>query len=148
MSNTLIAWLDAKKKLDAARAEERTLRDALFANYHDASVEAGTENIPVNGGNLKITNKLEYKFIDPQYPTPRDPNKDLRRAAMTALNDMVNYLGEGGGFIADRLVKWVPEISVTEYKKLPEGARKIIDTVLQTKPASPELEWKADEKKG
>lgn len=148
MSNTLAAWLDAKKKLAAAQAEERTLRDALFANYHNADVESGTENFPVGGGNLKIVNALEYKFIDPEHMTPRDPNKDLRRAASVALNALVNELGETGGFIADRLVKWVPELSVSEYKKLPENARKIIDRVLETKPKSPQMSWEADEKKG
>lgn len=148
MSNTLIAWLDAKKKLDEAKAAEATLRDALMANYHDAAIEAGTENVPVNGGNLKIINALDYKFIDPEHMTPRDPQKDLRSAASKMLNELVNFIGEGGGFIADRLVKWVPEISVSEYKKLTPEQRKIVDTVLETKPKSPQVSWEADNKKG
>jgi hypothetical protein len=50
--------------------------------------------------------------------------------------------GESGELIAERLVKWTPELSLTEYKQLSDKYRKIIDDVIITSEGTPTLEIK------
>jgi hypothetical protein len=60
--------------------------------------------------------------------------------------DAIEALGERGRLLADRLVKWTPELSATEYEMLAASedpidiqAKTLIDAILTVKPASPEL---------
>lgn len=48
--------------------------------------------------------------------------------------------GEAGELIAERLIKWTPELSLTEYKQLSDKYRKIIDDVITASEGMPTLE--------
>ena len=145
MSNNLImSWLSAKKSLDDAKAAEMTLRETLVETYSDKR-ESGTENIPANGGNIKIVSAIEYKCIDPSVTDQRQGNK--RKAVDEALR-AIAALSPEGGFIAERLIKWVPELSVSEYKKLNAQQKALIDRVIETKPKAPQVSFEKDEPKG
>lgn len=127
----LEAWNNARNALLMAGVKklvdtEMAARKAAVALVFNG-VEAGTHYAEAGEGyKLKYVRKIEYK-IDPEQ-----------------VNDVLDALkatGNEGAFIGDRLVKWKPELSVTEYKTLPIGGtyKKIIDRILTTKDGSPEL---------
>ena len=128
----LLAWDRAKKALDAAKALESSLRQEVLKDFYDFGGESdlreGTENLELgNGYKLKATFKLSRKLENKNGET----SESLRKIA----EDF-----EGGKLYAERLVKWSPELSVSEYKKLPAEIRQVIDSALTSKAATPSLE--------
>jgi hypothetical protein len=122
--STLEAWKSAKEALDSAQVLERALRDevvALFATNKDV-MASGTETVETPLGKLKIEHKLNYSLGDAD-----EVDKAL---------DLIEKSQEGGNVIAERLVKWEPQIYVGEYKKLNDKQKAIIDKVLTIKPAT------------
>lgn len=129
-------WLAAKQQLDSAKEIEAALRGELVTTYFDNQKEEGTENLELgNGYKLKAVKKLSYRI---------DKN------AIDGALDAIEKLGEEGKFIAGRLVKWQPELSVSEFKKLQENASSptvaqtivaLITPVLTITPGMPSLEF-------
>lgn len=124
---TLQAWLDAKNALDAAKATEMELRSKVIEGFNfDPKKAAGTEYADLaNGWRLKAVKKQNYNL-----------DKDKTDAALSELEKS----GSDGQFIADRLVKWKPDLSIAEYRKLNATHKAIIDRVLTVTPGSPSLE--------
>ena len=103
------------------------LRKAIFEVQFPNHSE-GTARVPLgNGYQLKAVGKLNYKL----------DNKD--GATEKALEEL-ETAGNEGKFLADRLVKWSPELSITEYRKLDPQYKVIIDKVLTINPGAPTLE--------
>lgn len=126
----LTQWKDAKAKLDVYQATERALRSQVIEAFSNEPEDAsGVENVDVGWGyTLKITHKLDYNL----------DNANDYEATDNALDEIEKL--ENGELLAERLVKRKLEISVSEYKKLPPAAKKIIDRVLTIKPASKRVE--------
>lgn len=127
----LLAWDHAKKALDAAKALESSLRQEVLKDFYDFGGESdlreGTENLELgNGYKLKATFKLSRKLENKNGETEN------------ALAQIANF--ENGILYAERLVKWSPELSVSEYKKLPTNIREVIDACVTSKAATPSLE--------
>lgn len=122
-------WIDAKKALDAAKDLEMQAREAVVEAFpFDADKEEGTQNLPLaNGWKLKVVKKLNYNL---------DNTDDKVDKALSA----IEKLGPEGVFIAERLVKWKPDLSISEYRKLAPKFQNIIDSVLTKKPGAPSLE--------
>lgn len=121
----------AAKALAEAKALEMQLRLEVAETLYGFDVNVlreGTENIDLgNDYKLKAVFKTSYTLN----------NKD------NAVDKMLTKLensGEEGKFIAERLVKYKPELSVTEYKNLSPKMKKIVDEVVSTKPATPTIE--------
>lgn len=139
--NLLMDWRKAKEAAEKAVAYERDLRGKVVACYSDPSKTTGTERIAIgNNWSVKVEKGLNYKLKS------FDANVSNRTAVEVALQRLVtatrdsqgNELNpELGKVVAMRLVKWEPELSLTEYKQLLPGHREIIDTVLEVKPSSP-----------
>lgn len=125
----ILQWQEAVKALAVAKEAEAALRnEVIAANFASHKEEEGTENIELgNGYKLKAVFKLSYTL---------DNKEEGVDKALTKLEKM----GAEGQFVAERLVRWKPELSVSEYKKLAEKYKKIIDEVLTTKPGLPSLE--------
>lgn len=128
----LLAWDHAKKALDAAKALEASLRQEVLKDFYDFGGESdlreGTENLELgNGYKLKATFKLSRKL--------ENKNGETSKALFAIAENF-----EGGKLYAERLVKWSPELSVSEYKKLPAEIRAVIDECLTSKAATPSLE--------
>jgi len=124
----ILEWRAAQAALALAKEQEAALRAEVVALAFADHKDEGTENVELgNGWKLKAVFKIGYTL----------DNKD--DAVDKALSKIEKAGGEGE-FIAGRLVKWKPELSVSEYKKLPDKFRKIIDAVLTTKPGTPSLE--------
>jgi len=140
-NDVLHKWEQQKKLLDSAKSAERTYRDQYVAMMSDPSNRRGTETIPLlNGYSAKVTKKETISFIK--------SSVDARRVdvnAVEAAQDEIEKLGNVGSVLADRLIKWKPEFSLSEYNKLDvtnetEAAiRKIVDRVIVVKPSAPEL---------
>jgi len=122
-------WQDAKAALEAAKANELALRNEIVELYSDVKDpnHAGTENMQTQTGKLKIVHKLNYTL----------GNGDMVEKAL----DKIEASQEGGNVIAERLVSWKPELSLTNYKLLTSAQRAIIDTVLTIKPATKTVEF-------
>lgn len=130
----LVDWRKAKQALIIATDTERELRDKLAKMFFPVP-KKGTQRIDIGFGyNLKLVRTIRYTL-----------DKD-REKIDKALAD-ISALGNEGSFITGRLVKWKPELSVTEYESLAEPYKKIIDTVLTSKDGAPSLEIEAPKEK-
>lgn len=89
---------------------------------------SGVENVDTGMGKIKITHKLEYKFTG----VPND--------RIDTMLDAIEKSQEGGNVIAERLVIWKPELSVSEYKRLMPQQKALVDAILTIKPASKSIE--------
>ena len=127
----ILAWEQAVKALAAAKDAEAALRKEVLAEafaFDPEALREGTENFELgNGYKLKAVFKIS-----------RNLNNENEAVDKVLLK--IEKAGAEGQFIAERLVKWKPELSVSEYKKLPEKFKKMIDEVVTSKEATPSLE--------
>lgn len=132
----LVDWQAKKSALETAKENEMTARKAAVMFMHDPSKSGTTENVELGGG-YKATMKVpvNYGFIK------RDDGKTDKARIEKALSK-IEKDGEAGELIAERLIKWTPELSLTEYKQLSDKYKKIIDDVIITSEGTPTLEIK------
>lgn len=134
----ILQWEEAAKNLATAKEVEASLRAEVLKTafvFSNDELREGTENVELGQGyKLKAVFKTSRNFAGGQEAV----EKALQKIEKT---------GAEGEFIAERLVKWKPDLSVSEYKKLPEKFKRIIDEVLTAKPATPSLELVAPKSK-
>ena len=134
----ILAWEAAVKELAAAKDAEATLRKEVLAEafaFDPEALREGTENFELgNGYKLKAVFKISR-------------NLNNENEAVDKVLSKIEKTGPEGAFIAERLVKWKPELSVSEYKKLPEKFKKLFDEVVTSKEAMPALEMVAPKSK-
>lgn len=137
----LVDWRASKDALDDAKSLEADLRGKVVAAYTDPDKDTGTENVPIgNGWFVKVAKKLNFtlKSFDEGVSNRSAVERALGKIAAAVADSQGNELNpELGKIVAMRLVKWEPELSITEYKQLWPGYREIIDTVLEVKPGAP-----------
>jgi hypothetical protein len=133
-ANAIKAWRDAKAAAASAVIAERNLRAEMVALcFPEAKI--GTNNLDIGQGyKLKYVKSLNYKLDTGDVDAVTGLSNTDRAL------DTIRSTGNEGAFIADRLVKWKPELSLTEYKALSDTFKKIINTVVTTSDASPEVE--------
>lgn len=127
------SWNQAKAALVAAIEYEMQLRKEVVAESFDSTKLKGTQNIEIGSGfKLKCVKKENIKV-----------DKDKVNAAL----DEIEKIGQFGVFIAERVIKFTPDLSLTEWNSLKESsdpnAAKIIallEPVLEFSPGSPTLE--------
>ena len=134
----ILAWETAVKALAAAKDAEAALRKEVLAEafaFDPEALREGTENFELgNGYKLKAVFKISR-------------NLNNENEAVDKVLSKIEKTGPEGAFIAERLVKWKPELSVSEYKKLPEKFKKLFDEVVTSKEAMPSLELVAPKSK-
>lgn len=122
-------WNKIQKEAALLVGTEQALRaqiaQKLFAEHPKGTVRA---DLP-NNYKLKCVKKLNFTLDS-------DKTKEFMNAAY-ATNDPAKKL------LADRLVKWKPELSIKEYDDLPEDMVKMISPALTIKPGMPTLEIEA-----
>lgn len=135
-STKLQAWHETQAMLAYLVNVERHMRtaafDLYFPGYREAG-ESGLKNYDLGGGYvLKGTPAVNYK---------------LDKDAIDDTLAKIAKLGAEGALLADRLVTFKPDLSVTEYKKLdPSASRQqakakdLIDGVITITPGLPKLE--------
>lgn len=133
------AWETAANALMIARVAEMQLRLAVFEIKFPHAKE-GVNRIELNsqGWNLKAQYPYRYDLSNKEAKTER------------AIDAMAE-ISQQAGFIADRLIKWEPELSIKEYRLLnPDNSaaqtdeqKKILallQPILKITPGSPQLE--------
>ena len=130
----LLAWEESKKALEVAKEKEMEQRKTVVAFAFDLNKESGTERIELgNGYQAKAVKKVNYGFV-------KTEDGKLNKAAIDKALSKIEKTGPAGELIAERLVKWTPDLSLTEYKQLPEKLKSIIDEVIVTSEGAPTLE--------
>jgi hypothetical protein len=134
----ILAWEQAVKVLATAKDAEIALRKEVLAEafaFDPETLREGTENFELgNGYKLKAVFKVSRNLN----------NED---EAVDKVLAKIEKTSPEGVFIAERLVKWKPELSISEYKKLPEKFKKLFDEVVISKEAMPVLEFIAPKSK-
>lgn len=123
------AWHDAEVELGILKEQEKELRLRVIANVFDPAVSEGTETRELgNGYKLKCTKTVSV---------------NIAAADVPALNEALDKIEamDGGKFIVERLVKWSPRMSKSEYTNLNANMRGIIDDVVTIPPAAVKLEF-------
>lgn len=124
----IVEWLDASKKLAEAKEQELLLRNEVIKLSFKNPKESGTENVELgNGYKLKAVFKLNYRL--------NNLNDGVNKAIQ-----QIEKLEPQGSFITQRLIKWKPELSITEYNKLDSKVKDIINEVVISYPGTPSLE--------
>lgn len=130
----LVNWEKAKAAIEAAKTVEMEWRKKAVAFAFNPEQKSGTERIELgNGYEAKAVKKINYGFIK------NSENKTDKDKIEEAL-EKIEKLDPAGAYIADHLIKWTPELSLTEYKKLAPNLKAIIDTVIVTSEGAPTLE--------
>lgn len=130
----LVSWQEAKEALEKAKEAEMFLRKKVVDFAFDPNKQSGTENVDLgNGYKLKAVKKLNYGFI-------KNAENKLDKAAIDKALAKIEKDGAVGELIAERLVKWTPDLSLSEYKLLSDKHKAIIDSVIVTSEGSPTLE--------
>lgn len=80
--------------------------------------------------NYTLDNNWQLKAVFKQ-------NYNIDRERVDAMLEKLRT--QGAAAIADRIIKWSPSLSLTEYRQLSNGAKKIVDTVVTIKPATPSI---------
>jgi len=119
-------WEQSKVALELAKDFEMSHRKAIVLFAFDPEKNSGTENVELaNGYKLKSVKKLNY---------------NVDQANVNAALDKIEAFGEKGKVIAERLIKWKADLSLSEYKTLSEEYKAIIDEVITISEGSPTLE--------
>lgn len=130
----LVSWQKKKIELEALKASEIKTRKLIVMFMHNPLKSGTIENVELGGGyKAKIKVPINYGFI-------KNDEGKIDRARIEKALSKIEKGGEAGELIADRLVKWLPELSLSEYKTLPDKFRKIIDDVIVTSEGTPTLE--------
>lgn len=139
----LTNWLKAKSDFMSAQQLERDLRSKVQAMLFP-NPRQGAQRYPLGRGyGVKLVHDLQYDLGD------KDEAKSGGRSIekqVQALEDAICALGNEGPALAERLIRWKPELSPSEYRKLDcsleiqAKIKELIDALLTTKPKSPQID--------
>ena len=133
----LMYWQDAQAGLAAAKESELKARTAAVDFMRDPAKAGTTENVDLgNGYKATMKTPIRYGFVK-----AADGVK-VNKVAIEKALQKIEKDGEVGELIAERLIKWTPDLSLTEYKLLSPKHKGIIDEVLVTSEGTPTLEIK------
>lgn len=128
----LATWFKKKAQLAKLKGEEAMLRSRIFKHYFPTPTEGSKDNkVPLNDGTGAI---LQADYVINR--TVDEQQLEALREAMFAEGSNLPQLDLA------KLIKWKPELSITEYRKLSETERHTLDQALVIKPGSPQMEIK------
>lgn len=134
LNSHLAEWYKVKQEKDLAADKEQQLRKSIVGQFSDPGRIKGTENIKLDATwACKITKQVDISFIKKEDGKLNFNEINKTLAAFAAYSPDAPE-------ILSRLVTWEPKISVTEYNKLLQEMRDIIDKVVVTRPSSVSLE--------
>lgn len=128
-------WWDLQVQLKTLKDREKKARDAaLAANFPKPREGTNTCEFP-SGPKLKAQYNTKRKFVVPDGVDVPASSADKAPDVNDAVDHMIERLRRAsneGAFIAERLVKWKPEISNSEYNALDDKLRRIVDEYIET----------------
>lgn len=123
----LVQWRDLALQLEALKAAEINLRNLIIKHEFEGA-EIGTNYVELGAGwRLKGLIKESHNL---------DKDIDKVDAALAT----IAASGPKGAFIAERLVKWEPKLSVKEYELLDEEVRILLSPLVTIKPVQGSIE--------
>lgn len=120
-----LEWANLDALLKSARTAESEKRAELVAACFPAGVVMGTNTVDLAGGYVVKAVVRPKANID----------KALLKVAIAKLT----ALGAVGALIAGRLVKWTPEISIAEHKKLDKRQLAIVAKAVTIEQSTPSV---------
>ncbi len=130
-NDAIQAWRNAKAALAKATVAEKLARAEMCKLGFPTGLTEGTNTVDLGAGyKLKVVQPYNYNL---------DKTDDCKLT--DAALDEIEKMGNEGAFISERLVKWKPELSVTEYRALDPKYKVVIDRVLTISPGSPQPEF-------
>lgn len=132
----LRAHQEAELRLGKAKELEMALRLEVVARYF------ANETKPKGTFNFELGNGYKLKLEKKQYIKVGDIPEGK---ALEDTLDEIAKIGNVGSVLADRLVKFSPELSVTEYNKLDDAddqekrIKALIDAHITVTPATPTI---------
>lgn len=137
-------WLNAKPVLEQAKSAEAEAR-AVVTKTLFPNPTKGTQRYNLNGGyKIKLVYGLTYTLGDKD-KVDDEGKKISIESQVRAIEEKIMAIGPEARILLERLIKWKPELSGSEYEKLDSddetqvAIRNLIDEVLTVKPASPQL---------
>lgn len=106
----LMLWQQKKEAIEQAKTAEMDLRKYVVSRAFPQKTEGTNRKELGQGYDLKAVVKYNYKCDD----------NDKVEAGLNKLS----LLGNEGAFIADRLVSWIPNFKLLEYRQLCEDKEK------------------------
>jgi hypothetical protein len=127
----IVDWQDKARRLQALKEEELLARNKVVGFFFEETTDkAGTENFDLTHGY-----KIKLTFAQ-NHSVPSAKNGE----AVKGVIEKLAKLGEDGKFIADRLFRWKPELSKTEWDALSPSMKRIVAPIVTTKAAQPTVE--------
>lgn len=131
----LSQWESAKSALDAAKGAEAEFRRKAVDFLRGPDDKAGkTLNVP-------LANNFAAKFKIPEnygWIKGEDGKDDVD--SINGVLDKIESMGEAGKLIAERIVKWKPELSKSEYNLLNGEFKELMDKIIVVSEGTPTLE--------
>jgi hypothetical protein len=121
-----LEWRASKDALDAAKAAEAALRTEVIDACFPAGLAEGTNTHELpRGFVLKVVSRALAKPGDVE-------------SLKTAIGKLA-ALGEVGKLLAGRLVKWKPEVSLSEFRKLDANVQQLFGKAVTVERTSPSM---------
>ena len=130
LDKTLQDWQEAKHALDRWKEHEAQLRRYIIEHggLFDPSKEEGTETVNLgNGYKLKAKKVTNYTVAN-------------KEGEAFAVLQKLTELGEVSANKAKDLFRFDANIRVSNYKKLDDAEKALVDNIVTTKPGMPSLE--------
>jgi len=127
---TLAAWHQAKMEIKRLQEVEKTLREGLFrGSFPD--VEEGTRNLVIPPGVV-----LGERIVPPgtKLKGTGKVNRSVKTERWNALDEAKRKAILGTGAIITK-----PDLVLSAYRKLGDDALRLVETVMEIKPGTPEL---------
>jgi hypothetical protein len=124
----LVAWFEMKKQLSDLTAAEAMMRRRIFGHYFKTP-EEGVNTVPLNDGTGAV--------IKGTQPINRKVDEGELEALKLAIKAEGSNLPK---LPMSKLIKYVPELALKEYRGLTAEERQTFDRCLVIKPGMPALE--------
>jgi hypothetical protein len=142
--NEIQAWLGYKANAATAVADEMTARLRVAATCFK-SIKKGTNRQELGQGySIKLVHTLNYTLGDKDKLNDEGRKVTVQQQA-NELEAKIASLGPAAQLIAERLIRWKPELVASEYEALdPEDPVQsqiitLVNEMLTVKPATPQL---------
>ena len=139
-------WRNAIEPAKEWQAYERAKRAEVVAVCFPSPIKGTNRFALDDGSSIKMTYSFTYTLGDKDLVDPELGEKVPIDTQVNAVLTAIEQLGPEAALLAKRLVKWKPELVETEYRKLRKDIqleteiKKLIDSILTVKPASPQLQ--------
>jgi hypothetical protein len=129
----ILDWNAATAALETAKEIEKELRKKVAETFFKAMLD----NPQAKGTfNHNLGNGYKIKSVFTLKHTLNNENNYVDQAL-----EYIEKMSPEGKIIAEKLVKWKPELSGTEYENLAPQYKAVIDTILITKSFMQSIEF-------